>query len=122
MKGLVMDTESSIDAAIGINMLLGLWILFSPFLLGFRSVLPAAWNNVCVGVLVAVLCGIRVSVGYNHPRLSWCTGLLCLWLIVSPFVLGFTSTSQAMWNDIIVGAVGVVLSWRGSLTPEPCEA
>lgn len=114
-----MDVESQTDAAIGVDMLLGLWILFSPFLLGFRGVLPATWNNLGVGVLMAVFCGLRVSVGYNQPVWSWFTGVLALWLIVSPFVLGFTHRPDAMWNDIIVGAVAAVLGWRGTWVPEP---
>jgi len=117
VKGKDMDVDSRTDAAIGVDMLLGLWILFAPFLLGFRGVLPATWNNVGVGLLMAVFCGLRVSVGYHQPAWSWCTSVLALWLIVSPFVLGFTHTPDAMWNDIIVGAVAAALGWRGTWVP-----
>jgi len=39
---------------------------------------------------------------------SWVNAVAGLWLIISPFIIGY-ATAQALWNDIIVGlAVGVV--------------
>ncbi len=121
-KELVMDEESWVDAALGINMLLGLWIIFSPFLLGFRAVLPAVWNGVAVGLLVAFFSGIRVSIGYNQTGWSWCTALFSLWFIISPFVLGFAKITSVTWNDISVGVVVLLLSWKAASTPGPRKA
>lgn len=41
---------------------------------------------------------------------SWINFLAGIWLILSPFVLGNFST-QAFWNNIIVGAIVLVLSF-----------
>ena len=117
-----MDEDTWVDTTLGINMLLGLWTIFSPFLLGFSGVLPAVWNGLGVGLLVAFFSGIRVSIGYNQTIWSWCTVLFSLWLIVSPFVLGFAKTSSATWNDIIVGFVILLLSWQAASTPGPHKA
>lgn len=117
-----MDEEGCVDAALGISMLLGLWIIFSPFLLGFRGVLPAVWNGVVVGLSVAFFSGIRVSLGYDQTRWSWCTALFSLWLIASPFVLGFAKITSATWNDISVGVVLLLLSWKAASTPGPRKA
>ena len=35
--------------------------------------------------------------------------LLGIWLIVAPYVLSFSGTSAALWNDIIVGAAVFIL-------------
>lgn len=112
-----MNAETWADAALGINMLLGFWIIFSPFLLGFHDVMPAVWNGLGVGLLVSLFSGIRVSIGYNQTAWSWCTALFSLWLIVSPFVLGFMKTSSAAWNDIAVGIVMFFLSWKAASMP-----
>ncbi len=118
-----MDEDTWVDTTLGINMLLGLWTIFSPFLLGFSGVLPAVWNGLGVGLLVAFFSGIRVSIGYNQAIWSWCTVIIvCPWLIVSPFVLGFAKTSSATWNDIIVGFVILLLSWQAASTPGPHKA
>ena len=117
-----MDEETWVDTALGINMLLGLWIIFSPFLLGLRGVLPVVWNGVGVGLLVAFFSGIRVSIGYNQTLWSWCTVLFSLWLIVSPFALGFAKITSATWNDIGVGVAILLLSWKAASTPGPRKA
>ena len=106
-----------VNAALGINMLLGLWTIFSPFLLGFRDVLPAVWNGLGVGLMVAFFSGIRVSIGFKQTTWSWCTALVSLWLIVSPFVLGFVKIGSAAWNDITVGVVIFLLSWKAASRP-----
>ena len=112
-----MEEEDLVNAALGINMLLGLWTIFSPFLLGFGHVPPAVWNGLGMGLLVAFFSGIRVSIGYRQTAWSWCTALLSVWLIVSPFVLGFMKASAVAWNDIIVGVVMLLLSWKAASTP-----
>ncbi|TAK09879.1 MAG: hypothetical protein EPO39_01475 [Candidatus Manganitrophaceae bacterium] len=37
-----------------INFILGLWLIISPFLLGYSHVRPAMWNEIIVGVLVLI--------------------------------------------------------------------
>src|SRR5437763_289475 len=38
-----------------VNVALGVWLAVSPWLLGFNGVIPAMWNAVIGGILVAVL-------------------------------------------------------------------
>lgn len=37
-----------------INFILGLWLIISPFLLGYSDVRPAMWNQIIVGILVLI--------------------------------------------------------------------
>ncbi len=37
-----------------INFILGLWLIISPFLLGYSNVRPAMWNEIIIGVLVLI--------------------------------------------------------------------
>ena len=41
--------------------------------------------------------------------LNWINAVLGLWLIIAPFVLSYSSAAAAMWNDIIIGLVALVL-------------
>jgi hypothetical protein len=91
--------------ASGINILLGLWILISPFAMGFHHLQAALWNNVAAGILIAAFAFFRVSKGHHQAGWSWGNAFLGLWLIISPFVLGFAHTLPAKWNNIIVGAI-----------------
>ncbi|MEK7513206.1 MAG: SPW repeat protein [Patescibacteria group bacterium] len=49
---------------------------------------------------------------WNH----WVAVALGVWLITSPWVLGFSSLNLATWNNVLVGALMVVfMLW--DLTP-----
>ena len=46
--------------------------------------------------------------------LSLIFGVAAIWLMAAPFVLGYAETTAAMRNDVVVGAVMLVLSlWEG---------
>jgi bacteriorhodopsin len=40
----------------------------------------------------------------------WITGILGLFLIIAPFVLGYSVDVTAMWSSIILGLIVIVLS------------
>jgi len=42
----------------------------------------------------------------------WINFTLGLWLIISPFLLGYSHMRSAMWNEIIVGFLVVIFSSR----------
>lgn len=44
---------------------------------------------------------------------GWVNLILGLWLIISPWVLGFSTVAGAMWNSLIVGIVVAILSYWG---------
>lgn len=39
------------------NLILGLWVLISPWILGFAAFAPAMWSNVIVGALI-IICSL----------------------------------------------------------------
>ena len=41
-----------------INVLLGAWMIASPFLLGYSTAVGPAWNDIIVGALVVLLAGV----------------------------------------------------------------
>ncbi len=46
---------------------------------------------------------------------NWLNVLLGLWLIVAPFLIGYSKTSAgALWNDIIVGLAVGILAFIGT--------
>ena len=43
---------------------------------------------------------------------EWVNAVLAGWLIVSPYLLGFTGNQTVTWNQIIVGVlVGILAIW-----------
>lgn len=106
--------------ASGLNVLLGIWLIISPFVIGYVFHHSALWNTIAVGILVLWFSATRALNPVRWLGLSWLNCLLAIWLIISPFVLGYWPLSAALWNDIACGIfLGVVTLWSGAATPVP---
>ena len=45
--------------------------------------------------------------------LSWGEGILGLWLIVSPFILGYWRVTSALWSQVVAGVlIGLIALWQ----------
>jgi len=45
----------------------------------------------------------------------WLSGIIGIWLIVSPWVYGFANNTGALWNSIIFGVIVLILAiWAGA--------
>src|SRR5215831_6540490 len=104
-------------AASTFNVLMGIWLIISTFaLMAFNNLPSARWNNVIVGILVGLFGLVRTST--NAPACwSWSNLVLGIWLIISPFVLGFSYVFAAMWHNVIAGIVVGVLAWIRAFSP-----
>ncbi len=116
------DYRAGIKTASGLNILAGIWLIISPFVLGFfhyHQVAPLL-NTLIAGVIVLVFAAFRVAYPERHPWLSWVNLLLGIWLIISPFFLPeyTTFTTRAVPNDVILGIiVGLLAIWSLAATP-----
>ena len=79
-----------------VSILIGAWILVSPFVLGIPAKSAAMWNNVVIGALVIVLALVR---GKNDG-FQGVTVVLAAWLFASTFVLPFFGLGF-MWNNVL---------------------
>jgi hypothetical protein len=110
--------QSESNAGSGIlNILLGIWLIISPFaIVSFNPFQNATVNNVIVGILVAIVAAIRFA-GPTKGGWSWCNVILGAWLIISPFVLGFSNAPLPTWHNIIVGIVVGLLALSRAFVP-----
>ena len=99
-----------------LNALLGLWLIVSPWALGFVSETAPAWNAWVPGVIIAVA-AIAALVAF-HAWEEWVTAALGAWLVVSPWILGFVALTIAFWNTVLVGVVVAALALWGAMTAE----
>jgi hypothetical protein len=113
----VPGTASTRTASL-LNVLAGVWLIVSPFVLGYATRPVAMWVTIVVGIIVLVLAWIRAAKPERHVGLSWVNLLLGIWLIVSPFALTYATFARATWNDVVLGAVVVILAiWSAVATP-----
>ncbi len=103
-----------------VNALLGLWLVVSPWLLGYAGETAAAWNAWIPGVIVAVA-AIAALTAF-HEWEEWVNALLGLWLVISPWLLGYAAVTAAVWNHVVVGLVTLALAvwsaWRARHEPQ----
>ncbi|MCW8193859.1 SPW repeat protein [Proteobacteria bacterium 005FR1] len=107
--------KSNVRIASGLNVLIGVWLIAAPWILGY-GVNAAIWNDVIVGVALLVLAGIRVAMPGRYASISWVNVVLGVWLFLAPFILQYGSlalvgVSSAIWNDVILGIAVIVLGW-----------
>jgi len=50
-----------------VNLVLGIWAIVSPWLLGFATLGAAVWMHVGVGLIVAVLAALELWFARRHP-------------------------------------------------------
>ncbi len=89
----------------GWNVALGVWVLISPFVMGYRQNTNFLWNNVIIGIAIALIALLRNMATGPRAVYSWLNVVLGIWLIISPFALRFTGNALALWNNIIVGII-----------------
>ena len=113
------EGRGQVKIASALNVLLGIWLVIAPFLLGYADVGTTLWNDVIVGAIVLILAGTRVWRPAHNRWLSWTNVVLGIWLAIAPFILSYTATTAALWNDIIVGIAVLILgAWSAIATPE----
>ncbi|MEU3950476.1 SPW repeat protein [Streptomyces sp. NPDC029526] len=90
--------------------LLGLYCAVSPWILHYTTSQPAlAPHNLIVGIAIGLL-----ALGFTAApaRMYGLSGAMCamgLWMIVSPWIVGENPDAGVIWNNILIGALTVVL-------------
>jgi hypothetical protein len=96
---------------ITINLLLGIWLLFAPFVLGFAATASgAAAGNGIVGVVLIVTSVFILQAPAVPPGISALQTLCGLWLVLAPFVRGFQQLTTATHDNVGVGVVAVLVA------------
>jgi len=91
-----------------VNAVLGVCLVLLPWVAGFSADLTPTGNAVIVGLaLVGAALGAMLV-----PRAweEWTEALLGLWLIVSPWALGFSTHVDARRSAVVAGIVVAVLA------------
>jgi len=98
--------------------LLGAWEVIAPFILGYSDVAGALWNAIILGIVLIILSGWAALSNQASivKSLEWINVVLGVWLIIAPFIVSYTSVAAALWNDIGVGILVVVLAGWAALT------
>lgn len=111
------DSSQTSGGVSWINIVLGIWVIISPFVVQFARLPAAMWNNVIVGIVIAILAIIRTSASHQTGW-SWANVILGIWMIISPFALG-AMTTAVLWNNILLGIVIALIATGSASSRAP---
>ena len=80
-------------------------LVMAPFMFGYSFHAPALWTSVLVGLATIAFSWIEGSQHDSERWEYWTVGILGIVAVLSPFVLGFTSLTAALWTSIVVGVL-----------------
>lgn len=98
-------------------LVLGVWLFFSPFVLGHPAQSTQALNAWLAGTVIALLAAFDLV--KTHVWAVVVNLLVGLWVAVSPWVPLTMDRGKLMTNNLIVGAAVLVLAlWELRSDPE----
>lgn len=97
----------------GLVLLAGLYLAISPWVVDVTAARDLTVNNLVLGIAVAVMGLGLASVPYRVYGMSWAVAAIGIWEIVTPWVVGPSST-PVLWNNLWVGGVIAALGLVGA--------
>jgi len=88
--------------------LLGAFLFLSPWTLGFTTDETASWNAWLAGVAIVFVA--LIALVQPRPWREWINLLLGAWVVVSPWILGFSDIRTATGACYIAGIAVTVLA------------
>lgn len=83
-------------------------MIAAPWVLAYQAETRPMWNSVVLGVLIAA---VALYAMYELAAWQeWANAAFGIWLIISPWVLGYSGHFAAMLNAVVVGALVTVLA------------
>jgi uncharacterized membrane protein HdeD (DUF308 family) len=97
-----------------INLICGVLLFVSPWVLRFSGDLMAARTAWVGGVIIFVM-GVAALVQFIEWE-EWVALIVGALVIISPWVLGFATIQGAMWSCVVLGVIVVLSSIWGLWT------
>ena len=97
------EVRQGVTGASWLNMLLGIWVASSPFVLGFSHNTILMCSNIATGAAITFLSFAgRTGTGFTDGLIIF----VCIWLFTSGFVLGHV----LLWNNILLAALIIIVA------------
>ena len=96
---------------IWLSLALAVNLFFAPWVLDFTAETAAAWTAWGTAVAIIAIC-IAAIVEFAEWE-GWLGLVLGLWLVVAPWLVGFTNVVVARWTHVVLGLlVAAVAAWE----------
>lgn len=91
-----------------VKLVLAVCLFVSPWIMGFVVESVPAWNAWGAGVVLGVLAIATLAMFAEWEE--WASLIVGLWLIASPWLLGFSTSSNPMWTHVVLGVLVTALA------------
>lgn len=91
-----------------VNLILGVWLFVSPWILAYAMQDAAAWNAYILGAAIVVFAAIAAYMPKAWEEMI--NTLLGVWLVLSPYVLGFAAQTMIAVHTVVVGVLVTVFA------------
>jgi uncharacterized membrane protein len=98
-----------------VNLLLGAWLVTSPFTFGYRSA-AMTWSDVISGSLIIVFSLLSAYKGFLGNVARWANCFVGIWLLFAPLVF-WAPDATAYANDTLVGALVIAFAVLVTMMP-----
>jgi hypothetical protein len=104
-------------------LLTGLYLAASPWITGFNGLSTLTVNNLIVGIAYALLMSGGFGRAYDRVHsMAWAACALSVWAIISPWVVaGNVATTKTIVNNVVVGAIGLLLALAAAMIGRPAN-
>ncbi len=89
------------------NLILGAFLFLSPWIFHFSAGVES-WNAWAGGGVIAILSIAALSAFAEWEE--WLNLIVGLWILISPWALKFSGSTDAMRTDVIVGLIVAVIA------------
>lgn len=99
-----------------LDVLIGIWLIIDSFILPSAGMAVHAWsaNDVILGILLIAFSWWMLATVAPQVGAAWLAILSGIWLIIAPFVLGYSHVGAAVSNDIICGVLAIIVTATAS--------
>jgi hypothetical protein len=90
-----------------LNLVLAVWLFLSPWIVGFTTIMPAAWTAWLSAIAIAIFAIAALSAFAEWEE--WINLILGIWVLISPWVVGVAANEAPKLALFLTGlAVAII--------------
>lgn len=118
----ILQQQTYLKTSGGLDILVGIWLIISPFLLAYTGNTTALWNDLICGLAVIVFAATQTAQSRSRSSWpSWINLLVGIWLVLAPFALNYAGATTTLWNEIVSGLIIIALAAWATFSTSPSD-
>ena len=97
----------SVAISAGAVILIGFWLMVSPWILPGAFPFAAIASDECSGAGL-VLLALGQAILWRSMLPSWIATAICIWIIFAPWICGYADRAAPLRNDVAAGVTAVI--------------